>query len=72
MDEDNAIGVALLKIGRSDEESDVQADADQRERGGGKPRNHPPCQRVEGLWRRILEPVDAHEAHLNVLFQRDA
>jgi len=43
MDEDNAVGVALLKIGWRDEEANVEADADQPERGGGTPRNHPPA-----------------------------
>ena len=69
MDEDNAVGITLLKVGRRDEESDVQADADRRKCSDRKPRDHPPGQRKERLRRRILEPVNSHIAYENVSFQ---
>ncbi len=63
MDEDDAVGVALLGVGRGDPQAQVQADRAQDHGRDRKPRHHPPRQRIKALRRGVFEPVDPFISH---------
>src|SRR6185503_11219193 len=57
MDKHNAVGVALLKIGRRDKATDIQTDGKQNGGGARKPGNHLSRQRIKSRGRRVFVPV---------------
>ena len=62
MDENDAIGVALLKVRGRGEQRNVQADHRENDGDPHEPGHHFSGQRIEGLRRGILQPV--HIANL--------
>ncbi len=56
--EDDAINLALLRIGRRDEEPDIQAGNGETRRRPGKPGNHAPGKRIKSLRGGETKPVD--------------
>ena len=58
MQKDNAIGIALLAIGRCDEEADIQPEYAENHRDTHKPGNQFSRKWEKRLWRRVLEPVE--------------
>jgi hypothetical protein len=63
MDEDDPVTLALLEIGRRDEEAHPQAGNAENDSQRGEPRNHLAGERIEALRRSVLEPVDQSIVH---------
>src|SRR5204862_117658 len=62
VDEDDAVGLALLRVGRRDEEADVEARERQRRGEHRADARDLPGEREEGLRRGVPEPVHAEES----------
>jgi hypothetical protein len=59
VDENDAVGLALLVIRRGHEESDIESGNAQYRGCPAEPRNHFSRERIEGLGRGVPEYVDA-------------
>ena len=72
VDEDDAVGLALRRVGRRDEEADVQAGRGECKRGGPAATARARREAVEARRRGEGEPADAASHASDTLFHRDA
>ena len=66
MDEDDPVALALLVVGRGDEEAHVEADGDQNHRDPLEPGDHAPRQGIKAGRGGEFEPVDQARTHVRL------
>ncbi|MPN47651.1 hypothetical protein SDC9_195254 [bioreactor metagenome] len=71
MDEDDAVALALLEVGRCNEHPDVKPGDPEQDGEGDKPGDHLAGQRVEGGWRSEAVKIEA-VVHSRAIFRAAA